>query len=298
MSKPRKLGSRIVSFFRLLLQTAGLLSAILTILTFLGLGSALYGYFYNTRPLVIIGGAVFFLTILFFIFFYTFLEDRINVHLSTNVNTQVSPTEDRTNVQPIPTDTIVYPTPVIEDDFEIILKEIAYTYTEDGQTMWQRKRLHLRALKNGTDHFTDRYRWTGNGTCIIRSLTQGFKITNERLEEFMAMWNYFDVTFPRFLHKGEEVDFTIEWELFDQDKVAIPFLATLIDRETSFLSLQVLLPPKMAPTRAYCHEFANNVDTLPIETRAIKWSPASRRISYEVSQPKKHHKYLIRWYYD
>lgn len=276
MNRLKRVWRRIRSFATVLIQTAGVLSAVLTILTVLGVGSATFGYFNHLLPLMLSGTAVFLLSGLIFIFLYTFLEEKMKLH-------------------PLSTDTIRYPSPPHDEGFEILLKEIVYEYSSDGQTMWQRKRLHMRALYNGIDHFTDRYRWTGSGKCIVRSLTSGFSISNQRKEEF---WDYFDVNFPRALHRGEEVDFTIEWELFDAEKIALPFLTTLIDRETKHLSLQVILPRELAPTRAYSHEFANNVDTLPIETQPIKWSPASQRISYEVPHPKKYHKYSIRWYYD
>ena len=299
MSKFVRLWRRILTFFSWLIQTAAVLSAVLTILTFLGLGSAAYGYINQILPVTLIGIGVFVLSVMIFIFLYTLLESKMKAQsISTVNNPSGSSIEDKTKVLPISTDTIVYPTPPREDEVEILQKEIAYEYSKDGQTMWQRKRLHIKALKNGVDRFTDRYRWTGSGKCTVQMLTPDFQITNERKEEFTALWDYFDVTFPHPLHKGEEIDFTLEWELFDEQKIAVPFLATLIDRETKHLLLQVVLPPKLAPTRAYCHEFANNIDTLPIVTHPIKWSAATQRISFDVPNPKKYHKYSIRWYYD
>ncbi len=98
------------------------------------------------------------------------------------------------------------------------------------------------------------------------------------------------------MHKGDVVDFTIEWRLIDEEGSALPFLSTMIDRETKYLLLQVNLPEELAPKRAYFHEYGNYIDTLPIYTEAITWSPATKSITYEISHPKLYHKYSIRWY--
>ena len=257
-----------------LFQTIGLISAVLTILTFLGIGSAVFGYLSHALPLTISGSAVFTLSIVIFILLYK---------------------EEKTKVTIPSKDTILYPPPSKDEEVEILLKEIVYEYAPDGQTLWQRKRINMMSLRNGLSHYTDRYRWTGSGKCVVRSLTPGFTVANTRKEE---IWDYFDIKFPHALRKGEEVDFTIEWEMHDADKQAAPYLSTTIDRETKRLLLRVILPPKLAPKRAYTYEFENFFDTLPVETNEIHWSPATQALSYEVTFPKKYHKYLIRWYYE
>jgi hypothetical protein len=280
----RRIMSRIFKFAVTLGQTANALATVLTILAFLGIGSVGYGYITHTLPEAVIGSVVFLFTIFLFILFYTLLEEKIE---------QLPGQGGQTNARPVATDTKIYPAPPKEDEVELLSKEIVYEYASDGRTMCQRKRLHIRALRNGVPHFTDRYSWTGNGTCDIRSLTPGFIINNQRKQE---IWNYFDINFPHPLRIGQEADFTIEWELFDEKGVAIPFLSTMIDRETKHLLLRVILPPELAPTRAYCYEFANYIETLPETTQEIKWSQATRSLSYDVPHPKRNHKYLIRWY--
>jgi len=180
-----------------------------------------------------------------------------------------------------------------EDDVEILLKEIVYEYASDGQTMWQRKHLQMQIFRNGMMLFTDRYKWSGGGKCIVQSLTPDFNIANQRKEKG---WDYFDVTFPHPLRRGQMLDFTIEWELVDENKIAQPFLSTMIDRDTKHLLLQVILPLELDPTRAYCYEFAHYTETLPIAMQVIHVSPATRILRYEIPEPKKDHKYEIRWY--
>ncbi len=319
----KRLWLRIATFVSFLMQTAGLLSAILTILTVLGLGSAALGYYSKLLPLMIIGIAIIVLSALIFIFLYTLLEEKMKEKPTSTIPTHPlmysipSQHEESTRAKPIPTnpvvyslpsqheknaivelaptDTRIYPPPPWEDDVEILLKEIIYEYAPDSQTMWQRKRLQMQVFRNGVTHFTDRYRWSGVGSCIVRSLVSGYSIMNEHKDKD---WNYFDVNFSRPLRRGEVIDFTIEWELFDEKKLAVPFLSTMIDRDTNHLLLQVILPRELAPKSAYCHEFADYTDTLPIATQEIRCSPTTRILSYDILHPKKNHKYLIRWYID
>jgi hypothetical protein len=220
-----------------------------------------------------IGAGVIILSCLLLIFLYTFvLESR--------------------GKQDLPDQSLIYPPPP-EADVELLLKEVVYEYLPDGQNMCQRKHFQVRALRPGVILFPDRYRWTGAGSCVVKSLTPGFIVANERREEF---WEYFDIKFPHPIHQGEDVDFTIEWKLFDEKRVSVPFLSTMIDFNTRHLSMRVILPPELKPVRAYAHDFANYIDVLPMTTQELKWNSATNSLSYEVPQPKKNHKYLISWY--
>ena len=274
MGRLERVQIRTKKFVTTLIQTAGFLATVLTILTALGIGSAAFGYFTHALPLTITGVVVFILSGLIFIFVYSLLEEKVKV---------APPVDDST----------AFPLSKVDEDVEILLEEIVYQYFPDGYSMCQRKRLQLRALKDGVRHITDGYRWTGYGKCTIKSLTPSFIITNERREEF---WSRFDINFPHLLRKDDEVDFAIEWRLVDTEKIAVPFLSKTIGLETKCLSLQVILPLELAPKRAYCYEFASYMDKLPITVREIKWSPATQRLSYDVAEPRKHHKYMIRWY--
>jgi len=269
-SRSERLWGRIVHFVSVLYQTAKMLSALVSILTFLGLGSVIVGYISNILPLIATGLVTLVLSVLLFIFVYTFALERGD----------------------FPPDSTVYPPPSIAP-VELLLKEVIYQYFPDGQTMAQRKRFRVRALQDGVRSFPDRYKWTGAGKCSVRSLTPGFAVVNERKEEF---WDYFDVVFPYPLHVNEVTEFVVGWDLYDQAKSAVPFLSTMIDFDTKHLVMEVVLPPELAPKRAYFYDFRNYIDTLPITTQEVQWDPATQSIRCEVPQPKRYHKYLIRWY--
>ena len=282
MGKVHRFGIRTRKFFHLLIQTAGFISAVLTILFALGVTSATFGFLNHNLFAAISSLLVAVFSVLLFILFYTLLEERLKAH----------------PLQPLASDTIKYPPPPQGEDVEILLKEIVYEYASDGKTMWQRKRLQMKVLQNGLIFFTDRYHWSGNGSHNLRSLTPGYSITNQRKDDIEGKWDYFDVKFPHHARNGDIFDFTLEWELIDDEKTAIPYLSTMVDRETKHLLLQVVLPRELTPTRAYCYVFASFMETLPVETHKIEWSPASRSIRYEIPQPKRSHKYTIRWYHN
>ncbi len=183
----------------------------------------------------------------------------------------------------------------VPTDFEILREEIIYEYLSDRHSMYQRKHIKLRALENGVKSYEDRYRWTGKGTCILKSRTPSFEITNQHKGE-EGIWDYFDVTFPHPIHKGDTVEFTIEWELFDEQAQAKTFLSAMIHRETEYLLLQVNLPSELAPTSAYFEEYETSSDKRPLFVERLTWSPATRSLQYEIHNPVKYHQYFIRWY--
>src|SRR6516164_2412046 len=69
-------------------------------------------------------------------------------------------------------DTIQFPEP-ISNDFLVVIKEIVYEYLADGKTIYQRKHLKLEALQGKQSSYSDRYRWTGSGSCTLKALTPG-----------------------------------------------------------------------------------------------------------------------------
>lgn len=293
MSKPGQLRHRVTTFITAFVETASVLSAILTILAFLGAGTLVIAFVVHLLILIVPSIGILFMTGVLFFVFRAILEKKKQI--PDQMTSQQTLLIEKKTI-PLPIDTIQFPPPP-EENVAVLSKEIVYEYLEDGKTMYQRKHLKIQMLRNGIHFFQDHYRWTGRGKCVVKSLTPGFAITNQHEEED-NIWHWFDVSFSHLYHKGEVVEFTIEWEMMDEERKALPFLSTVIDRETEYLFMQVRLPRQLTPTRAYLHEYANFIDTLPSITRPIRYNPAARSITYEMSRPKKYHKYLIRWYYD
>jgi hypothetical protein len=294
MSRTTQLLKRIRSYFIWLIQTIAFLSAIVTLLLFLGIGTAFAGYISQVRNLILVGIGIVIFSLLFGIIYYTILQELTKLRDHPVENNPNKTTEEggktplKSNAQPTDSQ-------LLSKDVEILRKEIVYEYLPDGQSIFQRKHIKLRALKNNVKIFEDRYRWTGNGKCILRSKTSGFEITNQ-LKDEEGIWDYFDVAFPRALHTGDTAEFTIEWELFDEQAQAKTFLSAMIDRETEYLLLQVNLPSELAPTSAYFCEYENFIDKEPLFVERLNWSPATRSLKYEIHNPVKYHQYFIRWY--
>lgn len=248
------------------------MSILLAILILLAISILLYGYLNRTLPLIIVASASILTTVLELMLVLLLVEEK---------------------TRPISTDTISYPPPIKEGDVRVLRKEIVYTYAQDGKTMTQFKRLQIKALKDGITEYIDRYRWTGSGKIGVKSMTPGFRISRQ-FRVPGEIWNYFAVAFPKPLEVDEVVEFTIQWDLVDQNRIAIAFLSTMIERDTEYLSLEVSLPTP--PKRAYYYEFESFIDTLPVETKEVFWNPKEKSIRCEVPNPQKYHKYLIRWH--
>lgn len=297
MGRWSKLLQRVSKFIHMVFfQTVAVIATILSILSFFALGTVVIGFIRGLILLVIFGLGILLILGLLYIVHYSLLiekaeREQASVHSSLideKKVTYISPSIDTREYPPLPKE---------KEFFEILRKEIVYEYFVDGKTIYQRKYLRIRLLRDNITSYPDRYHWTGSGKCILHSLTPEFEITNQHeREEEESIWSYFNVKFPHPYHKDDVLEFTVEWELIDEEKKAVPFLSTMIDHETKYLFLQVILPDELAPQRVYFYEFEHYKDTLPSETRKGQWSPASRSIMYEVPEPKKDHKYSIRWY--
>lgn len=286
MSGTTQLFKRISNYTKWLIQTIAFLSAVVTLLLFLGIGTAFAGYTTQERNLIAVGIIIIILAPIVGIIYYTILKELTKLRsASTEKGGKLTLTS---NDQPSSSQHL-------SKDVAILRKEIVYEYLPNGQSLYQRKHIKLRALENSVKRYEDKYRWTGNGTCILRSRTPGFEITNQHKGE-EGIWDYFDVTFPRAIHKGDTAEFTIEWELFDEQAQAKTFLSAMIDRETEYLLLQVNLPSELAPTSAYFEEYETSFDKRPLFVERLTWSPATRYLKYEIHNPVKYHQYLIRWY--
>ena len=300
MGKWSRLKQRVSKFIHVFFfQLAAVIGTILTILSFLALGTVVIGFIRGLIIFVLFGLGILFICGLLYIIHYSVLTEKTEREQASVHASQIG--EKKVTSTSPPIDTREYPPPLKEknnkDNFEILRKEIVYEYLADGKTIYQRKYLKIQLLHDNISTYTDRYHWTGSGICIVRSLTPEFEITNQHeREEEDATWNYFNVKFPHHYHKEDVIEFTIEWELVEEEEKAVPFLSTMIDHETKYLFLQVILPYELAPKRAYFYEFEHYKDTLPSGTKQAQWSPASKSIMYEVPEPKIDHKYAIRWY--
>ena len=282
------------NFLKGLIETIAFLSAIVTLLLFLGFGTAFAGYISQERNLILVGICIIIFSLLFGVTYYSILQEITKLKNISNDKTSLN---EVSKVEGIQSKSIEQDlnSQLLSKEVEILRKVIVYEYLPDGKTIFQRKHIKLRSQKNNVDHFEDRYRWTGSGKCIMKSSTSGYKIANQHKGE-EGIWDYFSVIFPRALHKDDTAEFTIEWELFDEQAQASTFLSAMIDRETEYLLLQVNLPIELAPTSAYSFEFENMFDKYPLKVGRLDWNPATKCLKYEVVNPVKYHQYSIRWY--
>src|ERR1700720_2626644 len=75
MSSLVKIRTRVSKFVRGFAQTVGFLSAVLTLLIFLGVSTAVFGNINHTLPLIVVGIAIAIISVLLFIILYTLLQE-------------------------------------------------------------------------------------------------------------------------------------------------------------------------------------------------------------------------------
>jgi len=276
---------RMGRFFYLIFEVSKGLSSILAILIGLGVVSIAAGANAHSLSTVIFGSLVLVIVVGFVLNIYTLLEEIQSLRAQL--------LEHKVTVYPY--------TPLVKLDspgdypFKVLLKEVEYGYKEDLQTMWQKKHFIIEALHDGVQSFPDRYIWTGTpGKLRLFTRTPGFRVVNQRKEE---IWNHFDITFPYSLQKGQCAEFTIEWDLFDEKRTAIPFLSTPIDFPTDHLILRVVLPIAKRPVRATAHRYETYIDQVPIEAKELQYNTDTQSLNHNVVSPALKSKYMIRWWF-
>jgi hypothetical protein len=276
---------RMGRFFGLFFEVSKGLSSVLAILVGLGIVSIAAGANTHSLYAVIFGVLLLIIVVGFAIQIYTQLEEIQSLHAQLREHQVTS-----------------YPaTPLVNLDspgdypFKMLLKEVEYGCQDDLQTMWLKRHCIIEALHDGVQSYPDRYIWTGTpGTLRVFTRTPGFKIVNQRKDE---IWNLFDISFPYPLQKGQRVEFTTEWSLFDDKRTAIPFLSTPIDFPTDHLILRIVIPIAKRPIRATAHRYTTYIDQVPIEAKELQYNTDTQSLEYDVVSPALKSKYMIRWWF-
>ena len=179
---------------------------------------------------------------------------------------------------------------VTESCFRIIKKEYTYTY-KDKKNMTFRKKLTLKALKNNTDCYHDRYFWTGHGdtTVVSEHNDQEYAETIRK-----DVYQEYVINFDRNLKKGEVIVTSIFFTLEDLDNKAIPFLSTTISEPTDYLSMKVKVPVSFRIEKAIAEIFPCADSYIPVKTEIILFDKDGEA-KWEVNNPKRFHLYSLRW---
>jgi len=180
--------------------------------------------------------------------------------------------------------------PRLNFDFRILEKEIYYEYKNKTHMVY-RKRILVKALKNGLDAYRDKYQWTGSGNVKISSTIkeQQFRETIKK-----NVWQFYEIRFQKTLAKNETIETEIVWDLEDKAIKAVPFFSATIEEPTDFLKLNLSLAPKLKVKEA-TREISSGIGAQkPFISKTI---PLDRngKATWEIKKPNLLYHYEIKW---
>ena len=184
-----------------------------------------------------------------------------------------------------------YPTfPRLDFDFQILEKEVYYEYKNKTHMMYK-KRVSVKALKNGLDAYYDKYMWTGSGNVKITSAIKEQQFINTIKKN---VWQFYEIRFQKTLAKNESIETEIAWELEDMAMKAVPFFSATIVEPTDFLKLNLSLAPKLKVKEVTCEISSGIAAKKPISSKII---PLDRngKAAWEIIKPKLFYHYEIKW---
>lgn len=180
--------------------------------------------------------------------------------------------------------------PHLDFDFHILEKEISYEY-KDKTHMLYKKRVLVKALKNGLDTYHDKYHWTGNGNVKIFSA-----IKEQQFRETIRknIWQFYEIRFQKTLSKNESIETEVFWELEDTANNAGPFISADIEEPTDLLRLNLSIPHDLGVKEITCETSSGIGAKKPFKS---KLRPLDRngRVTWKEEKPKLLYHYEIKW---
>jgi hypothetical protein len=180
--------------------------------------------------------------------------------------------------------------PKQEYDFEQIEREVSFRYGSSGEYAY-RKRILLRALRQGLDCYHDKFKWTGTTPPNIHSAIEDQAV---HLTAQKAVWQIYEVRFPRTLNKGEQIETDVVFDLRDEDHSFQPFISTHIEGPTKKLTMKLQVHPALGITHAFCEISSGMGARVPYFTEE-KSVDRSGQVTWPIDSPKMHHYYELRW---
>jgi len=178
----------------------------------------------------------------------------------------------------------------VNSDVHILKKTISYDYRGPNKIIYRRQ-YTFKILRNGVDKFTDRYRWSGNGEAIPKSVKPEHTIHHLPEEHF---FRFFEIRFGHAYKRKAVVEADVIWELSDPNGVSHPVISATIYEPTDCLVMHVTLPPtNEIPTaiRTFSPEIGARLNA---ETKEALFSNNNVEI-WSTIKPRLLHYYELRW---
>lgn len=180
--------------------------------------------------------------------------------------------------------------PAIDLDFQILEKAISYEYVERHKMVY-RKKIKLKALRNGLDTYRDKYRWTGTGLLSMKSIVQEHDVVETVRKN---VWRVYEIRFQRSLRKGDTIETEIEWTLQDDSCSAVPFFSATIEEPTDCLLFNLKIIPAFGVREVTCEVSSHIGSGRPFKSWTI---PVDKHgeAAWRINGPELLYYYEMRW---
>jgi len=185
-----------------------------------------------------------------------------------------------------------YPSlPKQSHNFSQVERELTFVYLSATKFTYK-KRIVLKALHNGLDSYTDKYKWTGSVAPI--KIASAIPEHTLRMTERKSVWQYYDICFEKTLAKKETIETELVFDLEDPNDDYTPFISATILEPTNKLTFRLTIPPSMGITVSTCETSRSMGARVPYESET-KHFDRNGNIVWEIDKPKMHHHYELRW---
>jgi hypothetical protein len=180
--------------------------------------------------------------------------------------------------------------PRLDFDYEVIEKNIYYEYFDNTRFLYKKK-VKLRALKNGLDIYTDKYSWTGKGSILMKC---GVREHSVRETIKKNVWQFYEIRFQRMLSKDDIIEAEVIWELEDTEGLAVPFMSATIEEPTRLLRLHLSLAPSLGVREVTC-EVSGTIGTKRPFVSQTRMLDGNGAVVWEISRPSLLYHYEMKW---
>lgn len=178
-------------------------------------------------------------------------------------------------------------------------KRLLYRYYSDRR-MHQRKEFLIEARQNGLSLFQDRYKWSGQGRCMVTLSSPGATLLSSEemgllstLYGRVAPWDGYVVCLDRPLRRGEQQPIVVDWDLDDVAGSALLFYATTVHVPTGRLSMRAQFHRPIVGAKGIVFSFTTS--TTPVLVFDLPIEEETNAVSWQIERPELGYRYVITW---
>lgn len=171
-------------------------------------------------------------------------------------------------------------------------KNITYQFL-DRTNMIHKKTYMIRSCTNGLMSFSDRYWWTKNCKCVVKSLYENLQVSNGWTDHGMP---FYTINFDRKYKKNEIIKAGILIDsLKDKNKESKLFLSTGIYEKTKQLRMIIKFDKSLEPIDIKLRIFKDYINGPPIAEKILEFDYKNYQICFSHKYPLLGCQYLILW---